>query len=211
MAALGIQHYWLYVSSCLLLNITPGQDTFYILGRTLAQGKPSGLASVFGIATGCLIHTVAATLGLSAIVAASPVAFAAVKWLGAGYLVFLGLRMMLAQPVAAGAELGNGGAAFWPVYRQGVLTNVLNPKVILFFLAFVPQFIAAESPHKPAAFLLLGSTFVTTGTLWCLGLVGFASWANRWLGAGTRASPLLNRVTGCVFVGLGLRLAMVAL
>lgn len=210
MDGLGIQHYWLYVSSCLLLNITPGQDTFYILGRTLAQGKESGLASVLGIATGCLIHTVAATLGLSAIVAASPWAFGAVKWLGAGYLVFLGLRMMCSQPAAAGAERGRAGTGFGPAYRQGVLTNVLNPKVILFFLAFVPQFIAADSPNKPGAFLLLGSTFVTTGTLWCLGLVGFASFANRFLGAGTRASPVLNRVTGCVFVGLGLRLAMVA-
>lgn len=209
MTVLGIQHYWLYAGSCLLLNVTPGQDTFYILGRTLAQGKESGLASVLGIATGCLIHTVAATLGLSALVAASPVAFGAVKWLGAGYLVCLGLRMMRSQP-AAGAERGRAGTGFWPVYRQGVLTNVLNPKVILFFLAFVPQFIAADSPNKPGAFLLLGSTFVTTGTLWCLGLVGFASLANRFLGAGTRASPLLNRVTGCVFLGLGLRLAMVA-
>ena len=201
---LGIHDFFVFLATGIVLNLTPGQDTFYILGRTISQGRSAGMASVMGISAGALVHTLAAALGLSALLAASASAFLAVKLAGAAYLIYLGARMFLTRTSAVSLSENFPSSGFYPAFRQGMLTNVLNPKVALFFLAFMPQFISAGSPNKFLAFIALGLCFVTTGTIWCLCLAWFASL----LGDRLRGSAaFLNRAAGALFVLLGIRLA----
>jgi len=152
-------------------------------------------------------HTCAAALGLSAILATSALAFSAIRLLGGAYLVFLGVKILLDRrkclSLSSNFRWRTTGAAF----RQGVLTNVLNPKVALFFLAFLPQFIDPTSNSKIAAFLALGLTFVTTGTIWCLILAWSASSLSERLRTNETIAQWLNRTAGALFVFLGLRLA----
>ena len=204
----GTQHLALFVVSGILLNLTPGQDTLYIVGRSVSQGRRAGLLSVLGIMTGCVVHALAAAFGLSAILATSAQAFVVVKLAGAAYLVYLGVRMLFEHQ--ANVE---DAAAFtperpWVVYRAGLLTNVLNPKVALFFLAFLPQFVAPTTESRVLSFLFLGGVFIFNGTLWCLILVWGASAMSRRLRAHPSSGMLLKRATGAVFVGLGARLAV---
>lgn len=203
----GIHDYSFFVLSCVLLNIAPGQDTMYILGRSIAQGRRIGVASALGVSAGTVAHTLAAALGLSAIIATSAAAFQAIKLAGAAYLVYLGLRALFARSAAMlqpdAAALTGAAVAF----RQGLVTNVLNPKVALFFLAFLPQFIAADSHAKVAAFLALGLTFVTTGTLWVLVLAVAAARVRGFFVRHPHAHSWLMRAMGGLFVYLGIRLA----
>jgi len=205
---LGIHHYWLFIATAIVLVLTPGQDTFFILGRSLASGRPAGIAAALGITVGSVIHTCLAALGLSALLATSPYAFMAVKFAGADYLLYLGVRALLSRagglPGASTADAGDGR---WSAFRQGILNNLLNPKVALFFLALMPQFISLGSAHEVAAFLALGITFVTLGMLWCLVLaVGAAHLRAVFLRRPSMAT-WLNRVAGAMFIGLGVRLA----
>lgn len=206
----GIHDFALFLAAGVLLNLTPGPDTVYILGRSIAHGRRAGVASALGICVGSIFHTGAAALGLSAFLATSAWAFAAVKLAGAAYLIFLGVRALLQRDqnvnVPAQFKKNDASAAF----RQGVLTNVLNPKVALFFLAFLPQFIDSATPSKLAAFLVLGLTFVTTGTIWCLILAWFASAFSARLRGNPTVATLLNRAVGSLFILLGLRLAVAA-
>jgi threonine/homoserine/homoserine lactone efflux protein len=203
----GIHDFGIFLVSCILLNLTPGPDTLYILGRSMAQGRSAGIASALGISTGSIIHTFAAALGLSALLATSASAFLVVKLAGAVYLIFLGVRMLLHRATEDALPAGFDTSGFAPAYRQGLITNVLNPKVALFFLAFVPQFIAADSPAKFAAFVLLGLCFVTTGTAWCLILAWGASAISNRFRKSSSLKDILNRTAGALFVGLGVRLA----
>lgn len=204
----GIENFEVFLVTGVLLNFTPGPDTFYILGRGMAQGRGAGVSSALGIGAGSLVHTLAAACGLSAIIATSATAFLAVKILGAVYLVYLGLRMVLARKNKVSIPTEFTTTGFWHVFRQGLLTNVLNPKVALFFLAFMPQFIGAESPSKFVAFLILGLCFVATGTIWGLCL----AWSSSLVGDRFRSRPsfatALNKLAGGLFVLLGLRLAI---
>jgi RhtB (resistance to homoserine/threonine) family protein len=204
---LGIHDFALFLASGVLLNLAPGPDTAYILGRSVAQGRKAGLASALGIMVGSIFHTGAAALGLSAFLATTAWAFIAIKWIGGGYLIYLGIRMILQRAeqfqVASHFRRSSSAAAF----RQGVLTNLFNPKVALFFLAFLPQFIDPASPHKIAAFVLLGLTFVTTGTLWCLVLAWCAGSLSERLRRNQTFGQWLNRAVGSVFIFLGARLA----
>ena len=148
---LGIHELWLFIISGLLLNITPGPDTAYIVGRSVQLGWRGGAAAALGIACGCLVHVFGAAIGLSALLMASSTAFAAVKLIGAAYLLYVGVKMLLsrARNIAAGdGERKLARSSLRQVFWQGALTDVLNPKVALFFLAFLPQFVAADSPHK---------------------------------------------------------------
>ena len=207
---LGIQHFWLFVVSGLLLNITPGQDTLYIVTRSVAQGRRAGLWSVLGISTGSVVHTLAAAFGLSAILATSASAFIVVKFAGAAYLIYLGVKMLLERPAAesTGVEPALQHESAWAIYRAAVLTNVLNPKVALFFLAFLPQFVAPDAPSRVLSFLFLGAVFVFNGTLWCLVLVMAASALSGRLRRNASGARRLRQATGAVFVGLGARLAL---
>jgi threonine/homoserine/homoserine lactone efflux protein len=207
---LGTQHLWLFVVSGLLLNITPGQDTLYIVTRSVAQGRAAGWWSVLGISSGSVVHTLAAAFGLSAILATSAYAFTVVKLAGAAYLVYLGVKMLLERPAAAspGLDVPAASESAWAIYRAGLLTNVLNPKVALFFLAFLPQFVAPDASSRVTAFLFLGAVFVFNGTLWCLVLVLCASALSGRLRRNAAGARRLRQATGAVFVGLGARLAL---
>ena len=203
----AIHHFSLFLTTGILLNLTPGPDTAYILGRSIAQGRRAGIASALGISIGSICHTIAAALGLSAFLAASAWAFMIVKFIGGAYLIYLGVRMILSRAgelhLPSHFRHREAAAAF----RQGIVTNLLNPKVALFFLAFLPQFIDPAAPMKIPAFITLGLTFVTTGTIWCLILAWFASaFSDRLRGSKTVAN-VLNRTVGSLFVFLGLRLA----
>jgi RhtB (resistance to homoserine/threonine) family protein len=206
---LGIHDFGLFLAAGVLLNLTPGPDTAYILGRSIAQGREAGIASALGICVGSIFHTCAAALGLSAILATSAVAFGAIKLLGGAYLIFLGLKMIFDRrgqlSVPSKFRRHTTSAAF----RQGVLTNVLNPKVALFFLAFLPQFIDPAPGTRIFAFLFLGLTFVTTGTTWCLILAWFASVFSNRLRTNETVAQWLTRTAGALFVFLGMRLVTV--
>jgi threonine/homoserine/homoserine lactone efflux protein len=206
---LGINELWLFIASGLLLNVTPGPDTVYIVGRSLQLGWRGGVVAVLGIGAGCLLHMFAAAIGLSALLAASSAAFTLVKWAGAAYLCFTGVKMLLARAAlpAAAAATAAGTISLRQVFVQGVLTNALNPKVALFFLAFLPQFVATDSPHKAAAFVLLGLIFIFNGTLWCLGVAVFTAGAASRVRKSGRAFAWINRGLGGLFVYLGIRIA----
>jgi threonine/homoserine/homoserine lactone efflux protein len=207
---LGIHALWLFVLSGLLLNITPGPDTAYIIGRSIQLGWRGGAAAALGIGCGCLVHVFGAAIGLSALLMASSAAFAVVKLIGAAYLLYTGVRMLLSRPpeMAADSAMASRVTSLRQVFWQGALTNALNPKVALFFLAFLPQFVDADAPHKALAFLLLGLIFVFNGTLWCLGVAAFAARAASRIRASGRALLWINRVLGGLFVYLGVRVAM---
>jgi RhtB (resistance to homoserine/threonine) family protein len=206
----GIHDFGLFLTAGVLLNLTPGPDTLYILGRSIAHGRRAGVAAALGICVGSIFHTGAAALGLSALLATSAWAFAAVKLAGAAYLIFLGVRALLQreQNASGPAQFKRNTAS--AAFRQGVVTNILNPKVALFFLAFLPQFIDPAAPSKLAAFLVLGLTFVTTGTIWCLIMASFASAFSARLRGNPTVATFLNRAVGSLFVLLGLRLAVAA-
>jgi threonine/homoserine/homoserine lactone efflux protein len=205
---LGIHHYWLFIATAILLVITPGQDTFFILGRSLSGGRTAGIAAALGITAGSVIHTFAAALGLSALLATSPYAFMAVKFAGAAYLIYIGVRALLSRASGLPVDQTHGDTdGRWPAFRQGVLSNVLNPKVALFFLALMPQFIDAGSTSKVAAFLALGFTFVTLGVIWCVVLALAAARLRVAILGRPSMATVLNRIAGAMFIALGLRLA----
>lgn len=203
----GIHDFGLFLAAGILLNLTPGPDTVYILGRSIAQGREAGVASALGISLGSIFHTCAAALGLSAILATSALAFGTIKLIGGAYLIFLGVKMILDRRKQLSLPSNFRRRTTIAAFRQGVLTNILNPKVALFFLAFLPQFIDPASNAKVPAFILLGLTFVTTGTIWCLILAWFASAFSERLRTNATISQWLNRTAGALFVFLGLRLA----
>ena len=207
---LGIHELWFFIVSGLLLNVTPGPDTAYIIGRSLQFGWRGGAAAAGGISAGCLIHVIGAAVGLSALLMASSASFTALKWAGAAYLLFTGIQMMLSRsrPLAEIDSSGGNETSLARVFWQGALTNALNPKVALFFLAFLPQFVAAESAHKTLAFLVLGLVFITTGTLWCFAIAAFAAGAAGRIRRSAGAMAWVNRALGGLFVYLGIRVAM---
>jgi threonine/homoserine/homoserine lactone efflux protein len=204
----GTHNLPLFVLTGILLNMTPGQDTFYIVGRSVAQGRRAGVLSVLGITSGCVVHTLAAAFGLSAILATSANAFLVVKFAGAMYLVYLGFRLLFdrASRAPTSAELPRERS--WAIFRAGFITNVLNPKVALFFMAFLPQFVDPSAQSKLTAFLFLGAVFMFNGTLWCLILVWGASAVSRRFRATASAGALVRRAAGAMFVGLGVKLAV---
>jgi threonine/homoserine/homoserine lactone efflux protein len=203
----GIHDFGLFLAAGVLLNLTPGPDTVYILGRSIAQGREAGIASALGICVGSIFHTCAAALGLSAILATSTVAFAAIRLLGGAYLIFLGIKLLLDRHIQLSLPSNFRRRTRAAAFQQGVLTNVLNPKVALFFLAFLPQFIDPATNNKILAFVTLGFTFVTTGTIWCLILAWFASSFSDRLRASETVGQWVNRAIGALFIFLGARLA----
>lgn len=204
----GIHDLALFVVSGLLLNMMPGPDSLLIMLRSGSQGWRAGSAAALGIGTGTMIHVLAAALGLSALLSASAELFAVIKLVGALYLIYLGIslfRQKSAGVDSAGASLP--ALSYGRIYWQGVLTNVLNPKVALFFLAFVPQFIAPDAPDKALAFILLGCIFNLNGMIWCHFLVFSTAYASNKMKLPARIGRWLNRGIGTLFVGLGVKLA----
>jgi RhtB (resistance to homoserine/threonine) family protein len=210
-ASLPVHDLPLFVAAALVLNLTPGPDMVFVLASGASRGRRAGVLAALGIGAGCLVHVALAALGLSALLATSALAFSIVKWLGAAYLVWMGVAMLRARPAAAVAATAaqtdaSGARVFW----QGALTNVLNPKVALFFLAFLPQFIAPGAAGQALAFLALGLLFTVGGTLVNIGAALLSAAISRRL-ASRGPGPLavwLQRVVGALFVGLGVKLAL---
>ena len=207
---LGIHDFWLFFFSALLLNFAPGPDTAYVVGRSVQLGWRGGVAAALGISTGCLAHVLAVTIGLSALLVASATAFTVVKWLGAAYLCYIGFTMLFSRPTGPGvsAPRETGATPLSRVFWQGALTDVLNPKVAMFFLAFLPQFVDAVAPHKPFAFLTLGLIFIFNGTLWCLGVAIATARAAGRVRRSSNAMAWINRGLGALFIYLGARIAL---
>ena len=197
----------LFVVAGLVLNFTPGPDLLYITARSLGQGWRAGAASAFGIAAGCLVHTAAAALGISVLLRASPVAYDVLRLSGAAYLIFLGIQALRQRAQAVGVA-ALPSASLRRVFWQGFATNVLNPKVALFFLAFLPQFADPARGAFALQVLLLGLIFIFNGLWVCLlvarSAAAMADWARRRAGA----MSWIQRGSGALLVGLGLHLAL---
>ncbi|GAB3193486.1 LysE family translocator [Hydrogenophaga aquatica] len=203
----------MFIAAGWLLNLTPGPDVLYIVTHALRHGVRAGVVAALGIVSGCFVHVVAAALGVSALLATSATAFTVLKWLGAAYLVWMGVRLLLAKGSGTSVIPVEHQTATAPVdlrrvFRRGFLTNVLNPKVALFFLAFVPQFIAPDASDKVLAFLLLGLLFNLNSLPINVGYAWLAGWAARRVGTVQRAMHWMDRAAGFMFVGFGLKLAM---
>ncbi len=249
---LGITSFPFFVVAVLLLNVTPGPDTAFIVGRSVSQGRKAGIVSALGISSGCIVHSLAVSFGLTAILAASAAAFTVIKICGALYLIYLGGRLLFArksdgpqeaagpaayasqddgalqdngaspmraalssnatntrhaEPVSTGAPRDKPARTTRAIFVSGFWTNLLNPKVILFFVSFFPQFVSASSTHKMLAFLVLGGVFVLMSTVWNCGVAWVAGSVTERMRGRPVVRQWIDRVVGTAFVGLGLRLA----
>lgn len=204
----GIENYLGFVIAGILLNLTPGNDTIYILTRSIAQGKKAGIYSVVGIAAGCLVHIFFASVGLSTILSTSAIAFSVIKYLGVIYLAYLGIKMFFDGNSVNLSNSKNSNDKNLKIFYQGALTNIFNPKVALFFLSFLPQFINPEAVTSSVPFMILGLTFLTTGTLWCLILAYAASFISSKLRKSTQIEKVMKKASGIVFIFLGIKLAL---
>jgi threonine/homoserine/homoserine lactone efflux protein len=206
---LGIHDLPLFVASGLLLNILPGPDSLLIMTRSATQGWRAGSAAALGIGAGTFVHILAAALGMSAVLATSSAAFTAVKLAGAAYILWMAVGLLRSKKRdSAQAPPVLPRLPYRKIFVQGFLTNVLNPKVALFFLAFVPQFIDAAAPNKALAFIVLGCIFNFNGMLWCNALALFTARASARIKLNSTVSLWLNRATGGLFVWLGIKLAL---
>ena len=201
---MGIINYGQFVLSAILLNLVPGSDTVYILTRAVVGGRKKGIISALGISTGILIHTLLAALGLSVILRESALAFNIMKFAGAGYLVFLGIKAIVSKKPLFDSSPESLDESPLKVYRQGVLTNALNPKVALFFLALLPQFVSQSAGSSPLPFLVLGLTFFTTSTIWSVALAFASSFANTLLRKNKGVQNGAGKAAGIVYILLGL-------
>lgn len=202
----------IFIAAGLLLNLTPGPDVLYIVTHALKSGARAGMVAALGIGAGCFVHIFAAAVGVSALLAASATAFTLLKWIGAAYLVWVGVRMVRSS---APAQIGvPPGADTTPrpdlrsIFVRGFTTNALNPKVALFFLAFLPQFIGPAIQHKALAFLLLGLLFNINGLLVNFGWAAAAAWLSANVGAVRQGMHWLERAAGAMFLAFGLKLAL---
>jgi threonine/homoserine/homoserine lactone efflux protein len=202
-----LHNLWVFVTAGLLLNLAPGPDVLYIVGRSLSQGRAAGIVSALGIGAGCLVHVAAAACGLSALMFALPRVYDLVRYAGAAYLIWLGLRALFGRANATDLR-ALAPTSLRVVFRQGAFTNMMNPKVALFFLAFLPQFADPAAGPLAPQLLTLGLIFDFNGTLVCIAYAMVASRLGDWLRSRYRASVWLNRATGGLFIALGLRLAL---
>ena len=210
---LGIVGYGGFVASAAALCLTPGIDTVYILTRTVSGGRREGLASALGINAGLVVHTILVAAGLSLVLAASPVAFNVIKVAGAAYLAVMGVRSILSggSSFSVGEKDGEPkDASNLRVFAQCVLTNVLNPKIILFFLALLPQFVTTPNDFGPVPFLALGLTYVALSTLWTVVIVLVAAPFSRLLARSPRAGRVTSVASGLVYIALGATIFLTA-
>lgn len=207
---MGILDFYTFIATALIFIMTPGIDSVFVLNKSIGQGRKAGIYSTLGISSGVLVHTLFAALGLSIILSQSATAFSIVKYLGAAYLIFLGLKTVFGRKKT---KQNNGENKTLPEhsgngknFMSGVLTNTLNPKVALFFLAFFPQFISPESIGESVPFLILGVTYSAIGLLWFTVLTLFSSLFSKKLNGNAKFDKWLNKISGSVFVLMGLKM-----
>ena len=201
-------HWTAFISAAILLNLSPGPDIAFILGQTAKGGPRAGFAAMFGIWTGAFMHVLMAALGLSAILAASATAFSVVKWAGAAYLIWLGIKALRSAGGSFATDFGEARAAGRRIFRQGILVSVLNPKVAVFFLAFLPQFVVVGAGPVWAQLFLHGSLIIVVAAFIEPPLVMAGARLARALRDSKRLGIWLERGLGALFVGLGIRLAL---
>lgn len=203
-----LHNFWLFALASLMLNITPGNDMLFVATRSTGQGIKAGIVSSLGIMAGCMVHIIAAVAGLSAIIAQSAVAFSIIKYLGAAYLIYLGLRALLNRKPSAFAMNKVDKQPLPKIFWQGVLTNILNPKVALFFLAFLPQFIDMNSGHTQWQILFLGTWFNVSGTLVNILVAVLFGKLGNWLSKSPRFILIQEKLTGLILIALGIKVAL---
>ena len=203
----SIEMVLVFMAAALALNLTPGPDMLYVTARSVSDGRAAGVLSAFGIAAGTLVHIAALALGLAALLTAVPFAYDAVRIAGAIYLVVIGIQL-IARPRTAAAVAALPRSSLRVIFMQAVITNVLNPKVALFFLAFLPQFVDRSAGAPVPQIILLGLLFNIQGTLVNVGVALLASRGTSWLRASERRVAMLQRLAGALFVALGARLAV---
>jgi threonine/homoserine/homoserine lactone efflux protein len=197
--------FFTFLLAALMLNLAPGPDMLYVIGRSVGQGRKAGVVSALGIFAGCWVHILAAAVGVAALLRSSPLAFNIVRYAGAGYLIYLGAKIILQRAQLTAQELAPEDLP--NIFRQGVITNVLNPKVALFFLAFLPQFVDARRGSVALAIVLLGLIFNVGGTLVNLGVAYAGGTVGELLRRNQRLAQIQKWFTGLVFISLGARLA----
>ena len=205
---ISLDDFLLFAFASLVLNITPGNDMLYVATRSASQGVKAGIVSSLGIAGGCIVHLLAAVIGLSAIIANSAVAFNIIKYLGAAYLVYLGIKSFLSKQNKFNLNDKIEKKPFSKLFWQGVFTNVLNPKVALFFLAFLPQFIHPEKGNAALQILLLGLWFNFSGTIVNIIVAMLFGKLGNWLADKQAFIKWQNKITGLLLVGLGIKVAL---
>ncbi|MTI33419.1 LysE family translocator [Xanthovirga aplysinae] len=206
----GIIDYTTFILTAILINITPGVDFMYILGKSIPLGRKSGVVSALGISTGRLINVLGAAFGLSILLAESAMAFNLIKYLGVIYLLFLGGKALFSKstknwPMKMSSPQKNKHNR---IFISGLLTNILNPKMPIFFLAILPQFIDQEYNNSLVPFLILGLTFCTTGTIWSLSLALFSAHFSKKVQTNPRTGHWLERIKGAVFIAFALKLSL---
>lgn len=209
-----ITNFPLFVISVFLLSVTPGPDMAYVVGQSIANGRRAGVISAAGVALGSCTHALASVVGLTALIAASPVMFSLVKYIGAIYLIFLGSKIVLATFSKAKAEGGESAeikkdANLYDLLSKGFITTLMNPKVLLFFISFFPQFVEPTGEHHTASFLVLGIAYALVAFLTDAMFALLAGSAAGGVSRNKSLQKILDRVVGGVFIALGVRLALV--
>ncbi|PEI02570.1 lysine transporter LysE [Pantoea agglomerans] len=210
---LDIVHFPLFVASVVLLCITPGPDLAYIIGQSMVRGRRAGILSATGVALGSCTHAIASALGLTALIAASPLLFTVIKYIGAAYLIYLGAKMMLStfgvnkdRPLDVQSNMAEVETR--RLMLRGFITSITNPKVLLFFIAFFPQFVVIEGDHHAISFLVLGMVYALIGVIIDVLFAILAGGAAGAVAKNQTLQKMLDRVVGATFIGLGIRLAL---
>ncbi|MEO8599912.1 MAG: LysE family translocator [bacterium] len=200
---------WLFLAAAATLTLAPGPDNIYVLTRGITQGRKAGLVAALGFSSGLIFHTLLAVLGFAAMIKASPITYDVIRYAGAAYLVYLGVRTLRSGAIV---KMGTSVAQVAPltIYLQSVIANMLNPKVTLFFIAFLPQFVNQQAGNVAAQMLLLAGLFILVTLCIFGGIAFFSGIVGAYLQRNATASLYLNRLAGCAFIGLGIRIALPA-
>jgi threonine/homoserine/homoserine lactone efflux protein len=208
MTMLTVDQFFSFLVAAILITASPGPDNLMVLGMGMSKGRSRGMAFGLGCALGCLSHTVLAVIGVSALIAASPVAFTALKIAGGLYLIWMGIQALRSRGGAKVASINGHEETLTRLFMKGVFANAINPKVVLFFLSFLPQFVISSRGQVGWQMAALGITFTLQAAV-LFSLLGYFSGSiGQWLNAKPGASMLLDRIAGIVFVGLGVRLIL---
>lgn len=205
---MGIENFIAFLVATVLFVLTPGIETVFLINKSISQGRRSGIYTSFGLNTGALVHTLFGALGLSIMIAKSALFFALIKYLGAAYLIYLGVaKVMSKKGLIAETNEGQKKDSAKSSFRSGFVTNILNPKVALFFIAFFPQFISPTEIENPVPFIILGVIYATMTTVWYLVLTSFAGSFSTKIKENEKIGVRLNKVSGAIFVLMGLQIA----
>lgn len=204
----NIQNLYLFFIASLLLNLTPGNDMIYVASRSISQGIKAGIISALGVFIGCFVHTLAAVFGLSIIIAKSAFLFDLIKFLGAGYLIYLGIRALITKSDFNKDITTLAPVNKWKLIKQGIITNALNPKVALFFLSFLPQFIQPGSPLYKAQLFSLGLWFDLQGTFVLIMVAYLLGKTGNFIKSNQKFWRIQEKITGIILIGLGIKVAL---